>query len=58
MRWMEKWQEQEDESEKNFSIIVLAQRLVSKRGEGGFSLYPKRQREGTWMKSKCQNHIK
>jgi hypothetical protein len=28
MRWMAKWQEQEDGSEKNFNIIVLAQRLV------------------------------
>jgi hypothetical protein len=28
---MAKWQEQEDGSVRNFSIIVLAQRLVSKR---------------------------
>jgi hypothetical protein len=38
MRWMAKWQEQEDGSEKNFSIIVLAQRLVSERVRKG-SLY-------------------
>jgi hypothetical protein len=50
--WMAKWQEQEDGSVKNFSIIVLAQRLVRKRGEEGLYLYLKRQREGTWMK--CQ----
>jgi hypothetical protein len=35
MRWMAKWQEQEDGSEKNFSIIVLAQRLVSERVRKG-----------------------
>jgi hypothetical protein len=43
---------------KNFSIIVLAQRLVRKKGEEGFYLYLKRQSEGTWMNSKCQIHIK
>jgi hypothetical protein len=35
MRWMAKWQEQEDGNEKNFSIIVLAQRLVSERVREG-----------------------
>jgi hypothetical protein len=43
---------------KNFSIIVLAQRMVKKKGEEGFYLYLKRQSEGTWMNSKCQIHIK
>jgi hypothetical protein len=51
---MAKWQEQEDGAMKNFSIIVLAQRMVKKRGEEGLYLYPKRQSEGTWMNSKCQ----
>jgi hypothetical protein len=51
---MAKWQEQEDGIVENFSIIVLAQRLVRKRGEEGLYLYPKRQSEGTWMNSKCQ----
>jgi hypothetical protein len=55
---MAKWQEQEDGSERNFSIIILAQRLVRKKGEEGFYLYLKRQSEGTWMNSKCQIHIK
>jgi hypothetical protein len=45
-------------NERNFSIIVLAQRMVRKKGEEGFYLYLKRQSEGTWMNSKCQNHIK
>jgi hypothetical protein len=35
---MAKWQEQEDGSVRNFSIIVLAQRLVSERVRRG-SLY-------------------
>jgi hypothetical protein len=35
VRWMAKWQEQEDGSEKNFSIIVLAQILVRKRVREG-----------------------
>jgi hypothetical protein len=35
---MAKWQEQEDGSVRNFSIIVLAQRLVSERVRKG-SLY-------------------
>jgi hypothetical protein len=30
---MAKWQEQEDGSERNFSIIILAQRLVRKKSE-------------------------
>jgi hypothetical protein len=47
MKWMAKWQEQEDGSEKNFSIIVLAQRLVRKKGEEGLYLYLKKQSEGT-----------
>jgi hypothetical protein len=51
---MAKWQEQEERMMKNFSIIVLAQRMVKKRGEEGLYLYPKRQSEGTWMNSKCQ----
>jgi hypothetical protein len=55
---MAKWQEQEERMMKNFSIIVLAQRMVKKRGEEGLYLYPKRQSEGTWMNSKCQNHNK
>jgi hypothetical protein len=45
-------------NERNFSIIVLAQRMVRKKGEEGFYLYLKRQSEGTWMNSKCQIHIK
>ena len=36
--WMAKWQEQEDGIVRNFSIIVLAQRLVSERVRKG-SLY-------------------
>jgi hypothetical protein len=55
---MARWQEQEDGSERDFSIITLAQRLVRKKGEEGFYLYLKRQSEGTWMNSKCQIHIK
>jgi hypothetical protein len=35
MRWMAKWQEQEDGIVRNFSIIVLAQRLVSERVRKG-----------------------
>jgi hypothetical protein len=35
---MAKWQEQEDGSVRNFSIIVLAQRLVSERVRKG-SIY-------------------
>ena len=52
MRWMAKWQEQEDGSEKNFSIIVLAQRLVSERMRKG-SLYTPRGKEKAlrWMPS-------
>jgi hypothetical protein len=30
MKWMAKWQEQEDGIVRNFSIILLAQRLVRK----------------------------
>ena len=44
MRWMAKWQEQEDGIVKNFSIIVLAQRLVSERVRKG-SLYTPRGKE-------------
>ena len=40
-----RWQE--------FGSITLAQRMVRKKGEGGFYLYLKRQSEGTWMDSKC-----
>jgi hypothetical protein len=43
---------------EDFSIIILAQRLVRKKGEEGLYLYLKRQSEGTWMNSKCQIHIK
>jgi hypothetical protein len=39
MNEMARWQEQEDGSERDFSIVTLAQRLVRKRGEEGFSLY-------------------
>ena len=44
MRWMAKWQEQEDGSVRNFSIIVLAQRLMSERVRNG-SLYTPRGKE-------------
>jgi hypothetical protein len=44
MKWMAKWQEQEDGSGRNFSIIDLAQRLVSKRVRKG-SLYTPRGKE-------------
>jgi hypothetical protein len=54
MNEMARWQEQEDGSERDFSIVTLAQRLVRKKGEEGFYLYLKRQSEGTWMNSKCQ----
>ena len=52
-----KWQDGKSkkmEVKRDFSIITIAQRLVRKKGEEGFSLYLKRQSEGTWMKSKCQ----
>ena len=39
MSEMARWQEQEDGSERDFSIITLAQELVRKNGEEGFSLY-------------------
>jgi hypothetical protein len=54
MSEMARWQEQEDGSERDFSIVTLAQRLVRKKGEEGLYLYLKRQSEGTWMNSKCQ----
>ena len=41
-----RWQE--------FGSIILAQRMVRKKCEEGFSLYLQRQSEGTWMKFKCQ----
>jgi hypothetical protein len=52
-----KWQDGKSkkmEVKRDFSIITLAQRMVSKKGEEGFYLYLKRQSEGTWMNSKCQ----
>jgi hypothetical protein len=40
MSEMARWQEQEDGSEERFQhSITLAQRLVRKKGEEGFSLY-------------------
>jgi hypothetical protein len=51
-----KWQDGKSkkmEVKRDFSIVTLAQRLVRKKGEGGFYLYLKRQSEGTWMNSKC-----
>ena len=49
---MEKWQEQEDGSVRNFSIIILAQRLVRKRVREA-SLYTPRGQEKAlgWMPS-------
>jgi hypothetical protein len=41
---MAKWQEQEDGSVRNFSIIILAQRLVRKRVRKA-SLYTSRGQE-------------
>ena len=41
---MAKWQEQEDGSERDFSIVTLAQRLVSKRVRKA-SLYTPRGQE-------------
>jgi hypothetical protein len=46
------------ENDEKFQHNRVSTRKVKKRGEEGFYLYPKRQSEGTWMKSKCQNHNK
>jgi hypothetical protein len=43
---------------EKFQHNSVSKRLVKKRGEEGLYLYPKRQSEGTWMNSKCQNHNK
>jgi hypothetical protein len=51
-----KWQDGKSKKmdvKRDFSIITLVQGLVRKNGEEGFSLYLKRQSEGTWMNSKC-----
>ena len=58
---MAKWQEQEDGSVRNFSIIVLAQRLVRKKG-GKASLYTSRGKEKGFrslpsVKTRVRAHI-
>jgi hypothetical protein len=50
---MAKWQEQEDGSEK-FQHNSVSTKIGEEKSEKGFYLYPRRQREGTWMTSKCQ----
>jgi hypothetical protein len=42
------------ENDEKFQHNSVSKRLVRKKGEEGFYLYPKRQSEGTWMNSKCQ----
>jgi hypothetical protein len=53
MNEMARWQEQEDGSERDFSIVTLAQRMVRKIGEEGFSLYLERQTYLSWINAKC-----
>jgi hypothetical protein len=42
---------------EKFQHNSVSKRLVKKRGEEGFYLYPKKQSEGTWMNSKCHSPV-
>jgi hypothetical protein len=55
---MSEWKMARARRWQNFGSVTIAQRMVRKKGEEGLYLYLKRQSEGTWMKSKCEIHIK
>jgi hypothetical protein len=61
VRWMAIWQEQEDGNGKNFSIIVLARRLVSERVREGSFYTPRGKRKAlgslSSVKSKAKEQI-